>query len=75
MVTQQNAALVEESAAAAESLKVQALQLVQTMAVFKPAQGGARCRARRIPRDPSRRPRQRWRAIPSSAVGLIVRGT
>jgi hypothetical protein len=39
MVTQQNAALVEESAAAAESQKVQALQLVQTVAVFKLAQG------------------------------------
>lgn len=34
-VTQQNAALVEESAAAAESLKGQAEQLVSTMAVFK----------------------------------------
>ncbi|TDP74108.1 methyl-accepting chemotaxis protein [Roseateles toxinivorans] len=34
-VTQQNAALVEESAAAAESLKQQAGQLVQAVAVFK----------------------------------------
>ena len=34
-VTQQNAALVEESAAAAETLKNQALQLVQAVAVFK----------------------------------------
>jgi methyl-accepting chemotaxis protein len=34
-VTQQNAALVEESAAAAESLKHQAAQLAQTAAVFK----------------------------------------
>jgi len=34
-VTQQNAALVEESAAAAESLRVQALRLVQTVEVFK----------------------------------------
>jgi methyl-accepting chemotaxis protein len=34
-VTQQNAALVEESAAAAESLKTQAHQLVQAVAVFK----------------------------------------
>ncbi len=34
-VTQQNAALVEESAAAAESLKHQAAQLAQTVAVFK----------------------------------------
>jgi methyl-accepting chemotaxis protein len=34
-VTQQNAALVEESAAAAESLKGQAQQLVRAVAVFK----------------------------------------
>ena len=34
-VTQQNAALVEESAAAAESLKDQANRLVQTVAVFE----------------------------------------
>ncbi|MGQ2922457.1 MAG: methyl-accepting chemotaxis protein [Hydrogenophaga sp.] len=34
-VTQQNAALVEESAAAADSLRQQALQLVQAVAVFK----------------------------------------
>ena len=34
-VTQQNAALVEESAAAAESLKTQAQQLVQAVAFFK----------------------------------------
>jgi methyl-accepting chemotaxis protein/methyl-accepting chemotaxis protein-1 (serine sensor receptor) len=33
--TQQNAALVEESAAAADSLKQQALQLVASVAVFK----------------------------------------
>ena len=39
--TQQNAALVEESAAAAESLKGQALQLVQSVAVFKLGQGAA----------------------------------
>ena len=39
-VTQQNAALVEESAAAAESLRVQAQQLVQAVAVFKLGQGG-----------------------------------
>jgi hypothetical protein len=34
-VTQQNAALVEEMAAAASSLKSQAEDLVQTVAVFK----------------------------------------
>jgi len=33
--TQQNAALVEESAAAADSLKAQAQHLVQAVAVFK----------------------------------------
>ncbi len=37
--TQQNAALVEESAAAAASLKDQALQLLQAVAVFKPEHG------------------------------------
>jgi methyl-accepting chemotaxis protein len=39
--TQQNAALVEESAAAAESLKQQAQQLVQAVAVFRLSQQGA----------------------------------
>jgi len=34
-VTQQNAALVEESAAAAESLKGHAQQLVHAVSVFK----------------------------------------
>jgi methyl-accepting chemotaxis protein len=37
-VTQQNAALVEESAAAAESLKTQAAQLAELVGVFKLAQ-------------------------------------
>ena len=40
-VTQQNAALVEESAAAAESLKSQAQQLAQAVAVFKLWDGAA----------------------------------
>jgi methyl-accepting chemotaxis protein len=55
-VTQQNAALVEESAAAAESLKQQARQLVEAVSVFKlahaesegaiaPAPAGSRVRA------------------------------
>ena len=39
--TQQNAALVEESAAAAESLKLQAQQLVRVVALFKLSQGDA----------------------------------
>ena len=37
--TQQNAALVEEMAAAASSLKSQAQELVQTVAIFKLADG------------------------------------
>ena len=41
-VTQQNAALVEEAAAAAESLEEQARGLVQTVSMFKLAAGGAR---------------------------------
>jgi methyl-accepting chemotaxis protein len=41
-VTQQNAALVEEAAAAAESLEEQARGLVQTMSVFKLAEGSGR---------------------------------
>jgi methyl-accepting chemotaxis protein len=40
-VTQQNAALVEESAAAAASLKAQAHHLAQAVAVFKLSQGEA----------------------------------
>ncbi|MDB6002453.1 MAG: hypothetical protein JWP52_4152 [Rhizobacter sp.] len=40
--TQQNAALVEESAAAAESLKSQAMELVNAVSVFKLAGGRAR---------------------------------
>ena len=39
MTTQQNAALVEESAAASDSLKTQAQQLVDAVAVFKLAGG------------------------------------
>jgi methyl-accepting chemotaxis protein len=39
-VTQQNTALVEESAAAAESLKQQAAKLAEVVSVFKLAEGG-----------------------------------
>jgi methyl-accepting chemotaxis protein len=39
-VTQQNAALVEEMAAAASSLKSQAQELVQTVSVFKLTSAG-----------------------------------
>lgn len=45
-MTQQNAALVEESAAAAESLKQQATSLAQVVAVFELGEGAARPVAR-----------------------------
>jgi len=41
-VTQQNAALVEEASAAAESMKEQAQQLVQAVAAFKLDEGTQR---------------------------------
>ena len=44
-MTQQNAALVEESAAAAESLREQALRLSQSMQVFRLSGGAARSTA------------------------------
>ncbi|MES2091081.1 MAG: methyl-accepting chemotaxis protein [Pseudomonadota bacterium] len=46
--TQQNASLVEESAAAAESLRAQAQQLVSTVAVFKLTQQVVDTRVERI---------------------------
>ena len=60
--TQQNAALVEESAAAAESLKGQARQLVEAVAVFKLAgtRGRGHCTLRGHPQP---------RAAPSSRRG------
>jgi methyl-accepting chemotaxis protein len=41
-VTQQNAALVEQMAASAGALKVQAQELVQAVAVFRLDAGGLR---------------------------------
>ena len=48
-VTQQNAALVEEAAAAAESLQDQASQLAQAVSVFK-LDGGTGMRAQPVRR-------------------------
>ena len=69
--TQQNAALVEEMAAAASSLKGQALELVQTVATFKLSDGGkptpkgrAPLPARRNPPLPHQAPAAN-RSIPS----------
>ena len=58
-VTQQNAALVDEAAAAAEALQDQASALAQLVSVFKlDASAAAACPARRAVR---RRPRRVWR--------------
>jgi hypothetical protein len=53
-VTQQNAALVEEMAAAASSLKSQAHELVETVAVFKLTEGAVRTAP--VARTPARAP-------------------
>ncbi len=78
-VTQQNAALVEESAAAAESLRVQALRLVQTVEVFKLAQSSPahepaaplapRAAAARVGSGVKRRSPQRAKAASRPAWG------
>ena len=52
-VTQQNAALVEESAAAAESLKVQAAQLAQLVSAFKLSEERAVAKDRKAPAAPA----------------------
>ncbi len=44
-VTQQNAALVEESAAAAESLSQQAVHLVEAVSIFKTSRSAVRASA------------------------------
>jgi len=66
-MTQQNAALVEQSAAAAESLKEQAHRLVEAVAVFRIASGGAAPAVQRkpVPAAPSPSPA----AAPAPAAG------
>jgi len=61
-VTQQNAALVEEAAAAAESLEEQAANLAETVAQFKLSQGSASA--------PARRPALRAVAAPAAPAKL-----
>jgi methyl-accepting chemotaxis protein len=72
-VTQQNAALVEESAAAAESLKQQANQLVQAVAIFtlgaSPAAQGTVTRAQpTASKAPAPRPVSKPAATPAKSV-------
>ncbi len=61
-VTQQNAALVEEAAAAAESLEEQAQKLASVVAVFKLDQGGMRAVAEPSRARPSAKPASSHRA-------------
>jgi methyl-accepting chemotaxis protein len=65
-MTQQNAALVEESAAAAESLRDQAGQMAQAVAVFKTT--GAMSTASRPTRSEPRLPQARPKALTRPAV-------
>ncbi|MDR6213143.1 methyl-accepting chemotaxis protein [Paracidovorax wautersii] len=66
--TQQNAALVEESAAAAGSLKTQAGQLVEAVAVFRLPQGGGY--AVPVAAPPAlRRPMPAVASAPATATG------
>ncbi len=65
-VTQQNAALVEEMAAAAGSLKGQAQELVQTVAVFKLAQEAG---SRTTPSPQPTRPVSAIPPRPAAAAG------
>ncbi|MBX9937137.1 MAG: MCP four helix bundle domain-containing protein [Burkholderiaceae bacterium] len=68
-VTQQNAALVEESAAAAASLNHQAQQLVQAVAVFKLGQHE---RATQMPGAPRSAPAPRQPTLPRSSTATAV---
>ncbi|WP_300079099.1 methyl-accepting chemotaxis protein [Giesbergeria sp.] len=76
-VTQQNAALVEESAAAADSLNAQAQQLVQAVAVFKLGQHEQRAASQRSASSPAPAPRRApalpQRSAASSAPKVAAR--
>ena len=65
--TQQNAALVEESAAAASGLRTQADQLVQAVAVFQLAQGSGSHFAAPSPAPAARHPAGSTAATPAPA--------
>ena len=63
--TQQNAALVEESAAAADNLRSQAVQLVQAMAFFQVNEGGT---ARPSPAAAHAAPRPSAKPVAAPAI-------
>ena len=73
-VTQQNAALVEESAAAAESLKVQAAQLAQVVSVFRLAAGHERVAVAASSVAPARPAPALHRPAPARQKAVAMRG-
>jgi methyl-accepting chemotaxis protein len=68
-MTQQNAALVEEAAAAAESLQDQAGTLVQAVSVFRTSSGGGRLAAPAARTAAARAPARRERLPKPTAPG------
>ncbi|MDD2179786.1 methyl-accepting chemotaxis protein [Acidovorax sp. D2M1] len=74
-VTQQNAALVEESAAAASSLNTQAQQLQQAVAVFKLGSDGAHNTARPTSAFATHTSTTTARSVPAPAVRPLVAKT
>ena len=71
-VTQQNAALVEESAAAAESLKTQSAQLLDVVAFFRLQAGGAKASPEQAPQRAPQRATQQAPAAPASAARIAA---
>ena len=74
-VTQQNAALVEEMAAAASSLNNQAQDLVDTVAFFKLAAGEERVARAQAPRMGSAPASARLAAAPATTLGRSSAGS
>jgi hypothetical protein len=67
-ITQQNAALVEQASAAAESLTDQAAKLAQLVDTFKLTAGPKASRARRAP-IPTTQGRSAARSLPAKSTG------
>jgi methyl-accepting chemotaxis protein len=73
-VTQQNAALVEEAAAASEAMQDQAAHLASVVSIFKIAAGDSR-QAAVLPPQTSRKPAARSLTNrPSASVPAVVAG-
>jgi methyl-accepting chemotaxis protein len=73
--TQQNAALVEQAAAAAESLVEQAIQLADVVSVFKLNSGSGSSDNRRAVNSPLRAPVKKMHAVASRSAPKVVAKT